>query len=96
MPSTKHFTIFPTDGDGWLGLEQFRPAFKSGSYLSYQSHVSDQVDERLCCQICDIRTFPARILVRREKLEEAKKVLGIVYAYATPEQVDLKVMDCSH
>ena len=44
----------------------------------------------------DIRTFPARILVRREKLEEAKKVLGIVYAYATPEQVDLKVIDRSH
>ena len=95
MPSTKHFTIFPTDGDGWLGLEQFRPAFKSGSYFSCQSHVSE-VDERLCCQMGDIRTFPARILVRREKLEEAKKVLGIVYAYATPEQVDLKVMYCSH
>ena len=37
----------------------------------------------------------ARILVRKERLEDAKRVLGRIYAYATPEQVDLKVTDRS-
>ena len=35
---------------------------------------------------------PARILVRRERLDDANQVLGRIYPYATPEQVDLKVV----
>jgi len=39
-------------------------------------------------------SLPARILVRKDRLEDAKQVLGKIYPYATPEQVDLKVMGC--
>jgi len=44
----------------------------------------------------DVYSFPARILVCRERLEDARRVLGKVYPYATPGQVELKVTDCAH
>jgi hypothetical protein len=79
---------------GWrwmVGLGQFRLVFSLDSCFSYQSHVSTGYERfrRTSEQTC---SFPARILVRRERLEDVKRVLGRIYPYATPEQVDLKVM----
>jgi len=45
-------------------------------------------------QMNDTRSSSARILIRRERMEDAKRVLGRIYPYATPEQVDLKVRYC--
>lgn len=67
--------------------------FSADSCFSYQSHVSIVV---IYCQTGDICSFLARILIRKERLEDAKQVLARVYPYATLEQVDLKVMNCSH
>ena len=69
--------------------------FSSDSCFSCQSRVS-RVGERFCYLMGDMCPFLARILVRRGRLEDAKRVLGRVYVYATPEQVDLKVMHCPH
>ena len=94
MPLTKRFTTCPTDGNGWLDLEPFRLVFSSDSCFSYQSHVS-RVGGHLRYQVGDEYSSPARILVRKDNLEDAKQVLGRVYPYATQEQVGLKVMDRS-
>lgn len=48
-------------------------------------------------QISSIEQFSsARILIRRGNIDAARAILAKIYAYATPEQVDLKVSLSSH
>ena len=70
------------------------PAGVQLGFLFFLPESRKHVKERPYRWMSDAGFFPARILVRRERLEEAKHVLGRVYAYATPEQVDIKVTNC--
>lgn len=47
-------------------------------------------------EVGDICSFPSSNSASQGRLEDAKQVLGRVYPYATPEQVDLKVIHRTH